>query len=122
MTFLLFIFYVMLLSYSPMFLYFKVSDDSEMKQCKDLDKYYVCRERILRSTGTFTDCGPGWWVKSFGRIFFFYNQFFLWLIFMQILGRMQILWESKGSPVILSTPMLRKPSSKAGRAERPEKQ
>lgn len=69
MTFLLFIFCVMFLSYSLGFLKFKVSDDSEMKQCKDLDKHYVVSERILRSTKTFQNCGSGWWVKCFGRLF-----------------------------------------------------
>lgn len=100
----------MLLSYSLGILNFKVADDSEMKQCKDLDKYYVGRERILRSTETFRDCGSGWWAKCFKRSF--YDLFFLWLVFMQILGRMQILWESKGSPGILSAPMLGRPPPK----------
>lgn len=67
-----------------------------MKQCKDLDDYYVGRGGILRNAETFGDCGSGWWVKCSGR--FPYDLFFLWLVVTQILGRMQILWESKGSP------------------------
>lgn len=62
MTFLLFIFYLMLLCSSLAPLNFKVSDDSQMKQCKDLDDYYVGREGILRNLW-------GLWVWLVGEVF-----------------------------------------------------
>lgn len=42
-------------SYFLGFVNFEFSDDSEMKPCKDLDKYYLGGERILGSAETFRD-------------------------------------------------------------------